>query len=277
MRVSIISAGRVGTAIGEKLAAAGHHIYNAVAPSPESLERAYARLPHAAIASCGTAASRAQLLVLAVPDPQLAAVVEEITPHVQPRQIVLHTSGSHGVEVLAPLAERGALTIAAHPAMTFSGTDADVERLDGCGWGVTTGDDLTATVAELLITEMNGRAIAIAEQHRALYHAAMAHASNHAAAIAAQARELVEQCAVQDDSDTARRLLGPLMQQSIAAALDGGWEAITGPAARDDAAAVRRHLEVIGTGPVRDSYVALARAIAEQSGAQGVLVASTSE
>ncbi len=249
-----MSAGAVGTAIGEKLAAVGHRIDYTDAPAT-------------------AAPDTAQLLVLDVADSDLEAAVAELLPHVQPRQIVLHTAASHGVGVLQPLAERGALTIAAHPAMIA----ADAARLDGCGWGVTTRDELAATVAELLITEMNGHAIAIAEQQRDLYAAAMAHGSHHAAAIAAQTAELVEQCMDAPSMRGAQLLSEPLVQQSMSLALTGEFT----PAAPADAATVERQLAAIGAGPARDSYVALTRALAAHSGEATVWevleAASTSE
>ncbi|WP_151549989.1 MULTISPECIES: DUF2520 domain-containing protein [Corynebacterium] len=257
MRVSIVSAGAVGTAIGEKLAAVGHRVDYTAAPA--------------------TAAENAQLLVLDVADSDLEAAVAELLPHVQPRQIVLHTAASHGVGVLQPLAERGALTIAAHPAMILTDTTAAAARLDGCGWGVSTRDELAATVAELLITEMNGHAIAIAEQQRELYAAAMTHGSHHAAAIAAQTAELLEQCMDVPTTQGAQLLSEPLMQHSMSLALKGAFV----PAAPADAATVERQLAAIGAGPARDSYVALTRALAAQSAPAAVWevleAASTSE
>lgn len=273
MTVSLISAGRVGTAVGEKLAAAGHRVYTAVAPSPESKYRAYTRLPHASLKTPVEAVTRSQLVVLSVPDPTLAEVVEEIEPHVQERQIILHTSGSHGVGILDPLARRGAVTIAAHPAMTFSGSERDTADLDGCAWGVTASGQLADTVAELLIAEMNGRTVRIAEDKRTLYHAAMAHGSNHAAAIALQASRLLGDCIVGADSDSAYALLGPLMRASITRVLTGGASQLTGPTARDDVTTVQAHRDAIAktsNHTIADSYDAMARAVATELGSEAV-------
>ena len=44
-------------------------------------------------------------------------------------QYVVHTSGRHGLAVLAPAAREGARVIALHPAMTFTGTAIDLDRL----------------------------------------------------------------------------------------------------------------------------------------------------
>ena len=41
-------------------------------------------------------------------------------------QLVAHTSGRHGLAVLAPATSPGARLLALHPAMTFTGTAVDL-------------------------------------------------------------------------------------------------------------------------------------------------------
>ena len=40
---------------------------------------------------------------------------------VSPGQLFVHTSGRHGAGVFKPLTEQGAIGLAVHPAMTFTG------------------------------------------------------------------------------------------------------------------------------------------------------------
>ena len=54
-------------------------------------------------------------------------------------QYVVHTSGRHGLAVLEPARAVGARVVAMHPAMTFTGTAVDLDRLAGCVFGVTAG------------------------------------------------------------------------------------------------------------------------------------------
>lgn len=284
LTVAVISAGAVGTAVGEALARAGHAVTAAVARSDASRARAALRLPQARLADAESAARDAELIILAVPDPELPGVVEQIAPHVGPGRIIVHVAGSRGRAVLDPVALTGALTIAAHPAMTFAGSAEDTDRLAGCPWGVTVGDELSRTVAELLISELGGRAIPIPEASRPLYHAAMAHGSNHLGAVVADAVELLAR-AISDGGDPAAShspgaareqaaaLLGPLLEASLDNALKWGPRALTGPAARDDAGTVAKHLEVIGgeLPHAAPAYRALSRRIAEMKGSTDVL------
>lgn len=277
LTVAVISAGAVGTAVGEALARAGHAVTAAVARSDASRARAALRLPQARLTDAESAARDAELIILAVPDPELPGVVEQIAPHVGPGRIIVHVAGSRGRAVLDPVALTGALTIAAHPAMTFAGSAEDTDRLAGCPWGVTVGDELSRTVAELLISELGGRAIPIPEASRPLYHAAMAHGSNHLGAVVADAVELLAGAIGEGADATARdqaaALLGPLLEASLDNALKWGPRALTGPAARDDAGTVAKHLEVIGDElpHAAPAYRALSRRIAEMKGSTDVL------
>src|SRR5437763_1466525 len=83
----------------------------------------------------------------------------------------VQASGRFGVAVLAPATTAGALPLALHPVMTFSGTSLDLGRLSGCPFGVTAPAALEA-VAEALVLEMGGEPVPVAEQARPLYHAA---------------------------------------------------------------------------------------------------------
>ena len=282
LTVAVISAGAVGTAVGEALERAGHSVTAVVARSGESRARAALRLPGARVTeSAADAAADAELIVIAVPDPTIPEVVEAIAPHVGAGRIVVHVAGSRGRAVLDPLALAGALTIAAHPAMTFAGVAEDTDRLAGCPWGVTVGDELSRTVAELLISELGGRAIPIPENHRPLYHAAMAHGSNHLGAVVADAVELLARAITVDAADAgpdvareqAAALLGPLLEASLDNALRWGPRGLTGPAVRDDAGTVGKHLDVIGAAMPRAAapYRALSRRIAEMRGSAEVL------
>lgn len=277
LNVGVISAGSVGTAVGQALSRAGHRISGVVARSTASQRKAEERLPDAPISSLSTVSSGADLIILAVPDPTLESVAREVAQFTGPGTIVLHTAGSRGLEPLVPVAETGATVIAAHPAMTFIGSAVDTDNLSECPWGVTAADEIGATVAELLISEMGGRPFSVPNESRPLYHAAMAHGSNHVGAIVADAVALLTAAFGGSDPDvsgqSAAALLGPIIHASVDNALYGGAAAITGPAARGDEVTVGKHLEVISERrpQVADPYRAMALRIAQMRGSESVL------
>ena len=139
--------------------------------------------------------------------------------------------------MLDPALRAGALPLALHPAMTFTGTPVDVQRLAGCSFGVTAPEELRLA-AEALVIEMGGEPEWIAEEARPLYHAALALGANHLVTLVAQSMELLRTAGV----GAPDRMLGPLLGAALDNALRSGDAALTGPVARGDAGTVAAHV-----------------------------------
>ena len=94
LTIGIISAGRVGSALGVALERAEHVVVACSAISHASRERAQRRLPDTAVLPVDEVAGRAELLLLAVPDAVLPELVSGLaaTRAVRPGTIVAHTS-----------------------------------------------------------------------------------------------------------------------------------------------------------------------------------------
>ncbi|MFC9993144.1 Rossmann-like and DUF2520 domain-containing protein [Nocardia sp. NPDC127526] len=258
LTVGIVSAGRVGSALGAALERAGHVVFGVSAISDASLRRAATRLPDSRILPAAEVAARSELLILAVPDSELAGLISGLAAAgaVRPGTIVMHTSGANGIGILAPLTELGALPIAIHPAMTFTGHDEDIARLGNACFGITAADEIGYAIAQSLVIEMGGEPVKVAEEHRTLYHAALAHGSNHLVTLIVDAVEalraalsgpgLLGQQVVDDQpGGLAERMLAPLVSAALDNALRRGQAALTGPVARGDVAAVAAHLEAL--------------------------------
>lgn len=255
LSVGVISAGRVGTALGVALERAGHVVVACSAISRASRQRVERRLPDTAVLPADEVAARAELLVLAVPDSELASVVSGLaaTGAVRPGTIVAHTSGANGIAVLSPLTVQDCVPLAIHPAMTFTGADEDIARLAETCFGITAADDVGYAIAQSLVLEIGGEPFRVREDARTLYHAALAHASNHVVTVvldavealraALRGQELLGQELVGDGpGGIAERVVGPLARASLENALRRGQAALTGPVARGDARAVADHL-----------------------------------
>jgi len=258
LAVGIISAGRVGTALGVALERAEHVVVACSAISRASRQRAERRLPETPVMPVDEVAGRSDLLLLAVPDAELAGLVAGLaaTGSVRPGVIVAHTSGANGIAVLNPLTERGCVPLAIHPAMTFTGADEDIVRLSEACFGVTAADEIGYAIAQSLVLEIGGEPFGVREDARTLYHAALAHASNHIVTVVADAldalrsslagQELLGQELVGDaPGGLAERIVGPLARAALENTLQRGQAALTGPVARGDAAAVAGHLSAL--------------------------------
>lgn len=258
LSVGVISAGRVGTALGHALERAEHVVVACSAISEASRLRAQRRLPDTAILPVPEVAQRAELLLLTVPDAELAGLVSGLaaTGAVRPGTIVAHTSGANGVGVLAPLSEQGCIPLAIHPAMTFTGSDEDIARLPDTCFGITAADEVGYAIGQSLVLEIGGEPFRVREDARTQYHAALAHASNHLVTLVLDAvealraslrgQELLGQELVGDvPGGIAERVVAPLARAALENALQRGQAALTGPVARGDAAAVAAHLAAL--------------------------------
>ena len=259
LRVGVVGAGRVGAVLAAALGVAGHEVVAAAAESDASRARAAALLPGVPLRKPTDVARACDLLLLTVPDDMLGNVVSMLAASGALRrdQLVAHTSGRHGLAVLAPATGLGARPLALHPAMTFTGTAVDLPRLAGCTYGVTVADG-EREVARQLVAELGGRVTRVPEERRGLYHAGLAHGANHLVTLVGEALELLAASGVDDPAATLRPLLGAALDNS----LEHGDAALTGPVVRGDVETVRTHLaEIASHAPdTLPTYLALARA-----------------
>jgi predicted short-subunit dehydrogenase-like oxidoreductase (DUF2520 family) len=268
--VGVVGAGRVGTALAAALRRSGHRIVAVSAVSAASLDRVEALLPGTPVRPPQDVVAGADLVLLTVPDDALPALVSGLaaTGTELAGRLVMHASGRHGLAVLEPATRRGALPLALHPVMTFTGRPDDVDRLAGVSFGVTTPEQLRP-VAEVLVMEMGGEPVFIAEEDRGLYHAALTGAANHLVTQVVQAADLLAAAGVAQPS----RMLGPLLGAALDNALRLGDAALTGPVARGDAETVASHLAALRAAAPEalPAYLALARLTADRALASGML------
>lgn len=270
LRVGVVGAGRVGAVLGAALARAGHSVVAVSAVSEASRARAEALLPQAPVLQVDDVVTAADLVLLTVPDDALADLVGGLatTGALRRGTLLAHTSGRHGVGVLQPAVQAGALPLALHPALTFGGTAVDLERLIGVAFGVTAPEPLLP-VGEALVLEMGGEPVRLTEQQRPLWHAALAHGANHLTTLVATSADLLRRAGVESPG----AVLAPLLGAALDGSLRRGDAALTGPVARGDAGTVAAHLQALAAAApeVLPSYVAMARLTADRALASGLL------
>jgi predicted short-subunit dehydrogenase-like oxidoreductase (DUF2520 family) len=267
--VGVVGTGRVGAVLGAALHQVGHRVVAASAVSEESVRRAEELLPGIPVLAVPDVVAAADLVLLAVPDDCLSGLVCGLatTGAFQPGQVLVHTSGRHGVGVFEPAAAGDVLPLALHPAMSFTGTALDLARLPDCAFGVTTLRELRP-LGEALALELGGEPVWIEEEDRPLYHAALTHGADHLVTLVAQSIELLENAGVAE----AGRVLTPLVTAALDNALRAGDPALTGPVVRGDAGTVAHHLAELAAAPqIRATYAALARATVERALQRGRL------
>jgi len=271
IRIGVVGAGRVGAVLAAALRDAGHEIVTVAGESSASRTRIETLLPGVPVAKPTAVARACDLLLLTVPDDMLSNVVSMLAASgaIREGQQVVHTSGKHGLSVLAPAADLGAHVLAMHPAMTFTGTDVDLGRLAGCVYGVTATLD-THELARDLVADLGGSVVWVPEDRRTLYHAGLAHGANHLVTLVTQAMDLLRASGAQDPASTLR----PLLTAALDNALSYGSAALTGPIVRGDVETVRAHLaDIADSAPeTLESYVVMARATANRAVLDGRLL-----
>lgn len=218
--VGIIGAGRVGPVIGAALAGAGHALTGVTAGSDP--DRVEAILPGVPVLDADEVARRSELVIVAVPTDELAPLVAGLAEvgAWQPGQLVLHTDAAHGTGVLAPAASRGAIPLAVHPAIAFTGTSIDLRQLHGA-FAAVTAPAAVLPIAQALAVELGCEPVVIAEADRAAYGEAISTATEFSASIVAQAAALLGAVGV----DEPGRYLSTLVHSTLDRALTEGRDA----------------------------------------------------
>ncbi|WP_216402744.1 Rossmann-like and DUF2520 domain-containing protein [Arcanobacterium phocae] len=272
--IGIISAGKVGAALGAAWRAAGHQIIGAYATSEASIDRLETMLPGVPALDVRTIVERSEVVLLAVPDDELAGIIAGLAKSGSwhSEQLVIHVAGRYGTQILAPAVAQGVLGIAIHPAMTFTGTTLDVARLRGCPFAVTA-PTMLQPIGLALVADIGGEGFVIAEGDRPLYHAALAHGANHVVTVIAQAARLLGSIGLEAE------YMRPLITAAVEGALSSGEALQTGPVVRGDVGTVAEHVATLTTVGEEDpalkdvaaTYRALAKATAERALARRVI------
>lgn len=280
--VGVVGAGRVGAVLGSALRGVGHPVVGASGISAASRERIETLLPGVPNLGVPDVVERSELVLLAVPDDALADLVRGLAEldRWQAGQIVVHTSGRFGVDVLAPARAAGVIPLALHPAMTFTGTSLDLARLVGCSFAVT-GPAPVLPIGQALVVEIGGEPVVVAEEARPLYHAALAHGANHLVVLVAQAAQALAAAGVEDPGHVLAPLLTAALDGSLRSASadgPGAISALTGPVRRGDAGTVRDHLATLtalgataGALDLAVTYRVLARSATQRALADGLI------
>lgn len=241
----VIGMGAVGPVLAAALRQAGHHLVGVSARSQSSRERVDAMLPGVRFANPAELSHQSQLVLLTVRDAQLAALVEEMAQAqaFSAGQLVAHTAGAFGLDVLEPAIAVGAVPLALHPAQTFSGTSLDIERLQGVHWAVNAPVALMA-VAQALVYDLGGVPQALSDTARPLYHAALAHGSNHLVTLVTQALRALQAAGIANPAAFAE----PLIKTALERSLQEGEAGLSGPVVRGDATTIEKHMNALLEG-----------------------------
>ncbi len=233
--VRIIGAGRAGRSLHRALEGAGWPAHPIVGRGDDL--SSVARDP------------QIDVVVVATPDAVIGDVARALPA--SDRTVVMHLSGSLGLDALAPHPRRAAM----HPLVSMPDPVIGAERLGAGAWFAVAGDE----VAVQMVDALRGRSIEIDDADRARYHAAACVASNHVVTLLAQVERLASSVGVPLEAflDLARGSVDNVAEV-------GPRRALTGPAVRGDRETIERHRRAIPTDELAlyDALVVAARHLA---------------
>ncbi len=236
-RVRIIGRGRAGTSLARALQLIDWDIVGLLGRDDDA----------------SSAADGVDALVIATPDGLIGPTASSVTPC--PDTVVLHLSGSLGLDVLGMHPRRASL----HPLVPLPDAEVGAQRLlDGATFAVN-GDPLAGRMAAAL----GGRIVEVDDARRVAYHAAACIAANHVVALLGQVERVAASVGLGLDT-----FLGLTRAAVDDVARLGPRAALTGPASRSDWATVRQHLDALSPEerPAYRAGVALAMRLVVEAG-----------
>ena len=194
-RVALIGAGKVGTAVATLLQRQGHRIVGVSSRTATSAKRASERLSAPLFEDN---LPDADVVLLGVPDLNVAEVVEALTASSNLPPVIIHFAGALGVSPLLPVVRLGTVGCALHLVQTYPDIDTAVLRLPGSAWGLTCTEGTSEWAKRLVYGDLEGFPVEIAEEHRAVWHAAATVTSSGIATIMGSGEALLASIGVEN-------------------------------------------------------------------------------
>lgn len=221
LNIGVVGAESSGIAMARALSAAGHQVVAFTTDPFDGDESIGLDLPLAKKLPDGEIVSVSEMVLLAVKPSEIKGVVTHLSEFWRAGQLVVHLAAEFDHQILDEAVAKGAIPLAIHPAMRFTGTSLDMNRMKESFFAVSA-PAVALPIAQALVIEMGGEPIVIESSARASYAEAIAVASNFSAMIVSQAVGLLEQAGVAN----AALVIAPVIESAVDQALSKGHRQI---------------------------------------------------
>lgn len=257
--VACVGAGRLGPALLRRWHDAGIPVLGILGRDDEKTDAALRFCTVGRRLSSYGELSAAEIVLLGVGDQDLAGLAVDAASAgaVKPGSLWLHCSGVHGLEVLAPLAEKSARLAAMHPLCPVPDREIGYRSLAGKAALIESAAADRACLQELaescgLLPVHLDRPI-----DRALYHAACSLAANGLTSLVDLSTGMFRSISGLEPEQIEPMLSG-LMAGSLQACSEvGSSAALSGPVARGDHRVLAEHLAALEIGTGSEVYRSL--------------------
>ncbi len=242
LKLGIIGAGTVGTALAFRLSRQGYQIAAVASRSRASALRLTDLIGSGQIYDTPQGvADNADFVFLTTTDDAIPSIVN--TVHWHQGQYLVHCSGADSLDVLEPARIVGAIVGSFHPLQTFASIQKAIENLPGSTFAL----EADGTLLDILVKmaeALNGHWIKLGAGDKAAYHVAAVMTSNYLVTLIKMATDLWESFGV--PREQALQALMPLLKGTVNNLENLGLpNALTGPIARGDIGTVQIHLNTL--------------------------------
>lgn len=269
--LNLVGAGRVGQTLG-RLWRANHTfaLQDVLTRSAASAQAACNFMGGGTVVTQAARMRPADVWMLAVPDAQIAQAAAVLAAQVQyplsQPPIAFHCSGAQSSVLLAPLAETGWQTASAHCILSFASAQSAALQFPGTPCALE-GTPVAISALQAAFTAIQARCFEVQAQHKLLYHAAAVFATNFLPVLQSVAEDAWLASGV--PLELLPGLRESLLNNAVANITRmGPAQALTGPAARGDVAAIATQAAAVGqwdaqAGAAYEALSALALRIAK--------------
>jgi predicted short-subunit dehydrogenase-like oxidoreductase (DUF2520 family) len=231
LKITIIGAGRVGSALAKRLYKRGHHIQQIFSRQLEKAKALATEVEAHGIDQFAALKAGAEVYILAVHDDGIAAVAEQLSELSEGGAIVAHTSGATPMAALESCENHGVF----YPLQTFSAEiPPDFEELPFC---IAANNSRNEQILFELAESICPNVYCINEEQRQSLHVTAVMVNNFSNHLFALADQICQAQGVDFE------ILKPLIRQTVRKLEQAApAEVQTGPAARGDLGTIDRHL-----------------------------------
>jgi predicted short-subunit dehydrogenase-like oxidoreductase (DUF2520 family) len=242
LKLGIIGAGTVGTALAVRLSRKGYRIAAVASRSLSSARRLVQAVGSGQVYDTPQeVAENASFIFLTTPDDAIPAIVNQVRWH--RGQCVVHCSGADSLDVLEPARIVGAHVGSFHPLQTFASIQKAIDNLPGSTFALEAEGPLLNTLKEMA-GALEGRWIKLEAGDKAAYHAAAVMTCNYLVTLVKLATDLWDSFGV--PRQQAIQALLPLLKGTLNNIENLSVpQALTGPIARGDVGTVQIHLNTL--------------------------------
>ncbi len=242
LKIGIIGAGTVGTALAFRLRLKGYNIAAVASRSYSSALRLVEAINSGDIYhSAQEVADNAGFILITTPDDAIPKVVNQTRWH--RGQYVVHCSGADSLDVLEPARIIGARVGSFHPLQTFASIQKAIENLPGSTFALEAEGELLDILKDMAAA-LEGHWIKLKSGDKAAYHTAAVISCNYLVTLVKLATDLWASFGISRQQAT--QALLPLLKGTINNIENVGIpNALTGPIARGDIGTVQIHLNTL--------------------------------